>query len=202
MSNYRKLGCLLGLVIAMAAGGAWAQSDPYYDDSRYNNNNDQDRGYDQDPYYDERDQRYDERYDGRYRRIVVCESTDRRTAYCNADTRGGIRLSRQLSDRRCIRGSTWGTNQRGIWVTDGCRAEFEVQGYQRYGETVRCESNDNRTHYCNADTRYGVRLWRQLSNKECREGYNWGVQRDRIWVSRGCRADFRIGDRGGSYYRD
>jgi hypothetical protein len=202
MSTFRKLGCLLGLVIGMtAASTASAQSypDPYNDrdDSRYDDRNDN-RSDDQNGYYDQQDQRYDERYDGRYRRVVVCESQDRHTSYCNADTRGEIRLVRQLSDRRCVRGSTWGTNQRGIWVTDGCRAEFEVQGYQRYGETVRCESNDNRTHYCNADTRYGVRLWRQLSRKDCREGYTWGVSRNRIWVSRGCRADFRVGDRGGA----
>ena len=30
----------------------------------------------------------------------------------------------------------------------------------------------------------------------------WGVTRNAIWVSRGCRADFRVGDRGGTYYRD
>ena len=200
MSMFGKLGCLLGLALCMAAGNAAAQSyeDPYYDRDDYR----QDDRYGDEDYYYERDRRYDERYDGRYRQIVVCESRDRRTNYCSADTRGGVRLVRQLSDRRCVRGGNWGVNQRGIWVTDGCRAEFEVQGHQRYGETVRCESTDNRTRYCRADTRYGVRLWRQLSRSACVEGRSWGVTRDSIWVSRGCRADFRVGDRGGAYYRD
>ena len=200
MGTFRKLGCLLGLALGMIAGGVQAQSysDPYYDrDDRYD-----DRDRDPDDYYYDRDRRMDERWDGRYRRIVVCESNDKRTNYCTADIRGGVRLVRQLSDRRCVRGSTWGTNSRGIWVTNGCRAEFEVAGTQRYGQTVRCESNDGRTRYCNADTRQGVRLWRQLSRDPCVEGRSWGVTRDRIWVSRGCRADFRVGDRGGAYYRD
>jgi hypothetical protein len=205
MSLVRKLSCLLGLALVVATTGASAQyqSDPYYDrdDSRYDDR-DRDYGDEDDYYYNEHDRRYDERYDGRYRRIVVCESRDRRTNYCTADIRGGVRLVRQLSDRRCVRGSNWGTNSRGIWVTDGCRAEFEITGSYRYGQTVRCESTDNRTKYCNADTRYGVRLWRQISRSPCQEGRSWGVTRDRIWVSRGCRADFRVGDRGGTYYRD
>lgn len=201
MTAIRKLAFLLGLALGACAGGVQAQSyaDPYYDrdDGRYDQ-----RDYDpQDAYYD-RDRRTDDRWDGRYRRVVVCESHDRRTNYCNADVRAGVRLKRQLSDRRCVRGSTWGANARGIWVTDGCRAEFEVGDQHRYGDTVRCESSDGRTRYCNADTRYGVRLWRQLSKSYCEEGRTWGVTRDRIWVSRGCRADFRVGDRGGTYYRD
>jgi hypothetical protein len=201
MSIFRKLGCLLGLALGLVAGAVQAQSysDPYYDrdDSRYD-----DRDIDDDDYYYERDRRYDERYDGRYRRIVVCESADRRTNYCNADIRGGVRLVRQLSERRCVRGSTWGTNSRGIWVTNGCRAEFEVAGAHRYGQTIRCESHDGRTRYCNAETRTGVRLLRQLSRDPCVEGRSWGVTRSSVWVSRGCRADFRVGDRGGTYYRD
>jgi hypothetical protein len=201
MTTFRKLGCLMGLALGLCAGGVQAQSysDPSYD--RYDDR-DYDRGYESDdPYYD-RDRRQDERWDGRYRRTVVCESRDRRTTYCHADVRGGVRLVRQLSDRRCVRGGNWGTSERGIWVTDGCRAEFEVAGQYRYGETVRCESTDNRTRYCNADTRHGVRLWRQLSRTRCEQGRNWGVTRNSIWVTRGCRADFRVGDRGGTYYRD
>jgi len=203
MTTFRKLGCLLGLALGLCAGGVQAQSysDPYYerDDGRYD-----DRDYDRgdDYYYDEHDRRMDERWDGRYRRIVVCESRDRRTNYCNADVRGGVRLVRELSDRNCVRGSNWGTNARGIWVTGGCRAEFEVAGNYRYGQTVRCESSDGRTRYCSADTRSGVRIWRQLSRTTCYEGRNWGVTRNSIWVSRGCRADFRVGDRGGTYYRE
>jgi len=199
MTTLRNLGWIFGLVLGALAGAGQAQS---YSDPDYRDDYRDERYQDPDDGYYDRDRRHDDRYDGRYRRIVVCESSDRRTNYCSADIRGGVRLLRQLSDRRCVRGSTWGTNSRGIWVTDGCRAEFEVAGQHRYGQTVRCESNDNRTRYCNADTRSGVRLWRQISRDPCVEGRSWGVTRNSIWVSRGCRADFRVGDRGGVYYRD
>jgi hypothetical protein len=33
-------------------------------------------------------------------------------------------LSRQLSDSACIQGKTWGWDRKGVWVSDGCRAEF------------------------------------------------------------------------------
>ena len=35
-------------------------------------------------------------------------------------------LVRQISGSPCIRGNTWGVDNRGLWVDRGCRAEFEV----------------------------------------------------------------------------
>ena len=192
MSINRKIACLFALLVAVVGLAPMAAAqyyDPYYDS----------RGDDR--YYDGRyDNRYDDRYDDRYGARVRCESQDRRTRYCNVDTRGGVRLVHKLSDRACVRGQDWGTNSRGIWVTDGCRAVFELNsrggnGYARF----RCESNDNRTRYCNADTRYGIELVRQISRDSCIEGRSWGVTREGVWVSRGCRAEFAVGDR---YYRD
>ncbi len=57
---------------------------------------------------------------------VVCASDDMQRHSCPADTRGGVLLSRQLSDAACTQGSTWGYDSNGIWVDQGCRAEFEV----------------------------------------------------------------------------
>src|SRR5262249_51845045 len=55
---------------------------------------------------------------------LYCASEDGRRHYCAADTRGGVRLSRQHSDAACIAGRTWGYDRRGIWVDRGCRADF------------------------------------------------------------------------------
>ena len=33
---------------------------------------------------------------------------------------------RQLSRAACIQGRTWGYGRNGIWVSDGCRAEFRT----------------------------------------------------------------------------
>jgi hypothetical protein len=180
MSINRKLAALFALLVLVVSLAPMAVAQ-YYD-----------------PYYG----RGDDYRSGDYERYgrVRCESYNDRTSYCNVDTRGGVRLVRQLSDAGCIRGRDWGANERGIWVTDGCRAEFELgtSGYG-YGRSFRCESNDGRTRYCNADTRSGIDLVRQLSRNSCVEGRTWGVTREGVWVSRGCRAEFSIGDR---YYRD
>jgi len=62
------------------------------------------------------------------RGAITCASDDGRRVFCEADTRGRVRLIRQLSDSPCQEGSTWGYDDRGIWVDRGCRAEFEVSG--------------------------------------------------------------------------
>ena len=57
---------------------------------------------------------------------VRCESDDGRYQSCPVDTRGGVTLSRQLSSHGCWQGDTWGFDRNRIWVTNGCRAEFNV----------------------------------------------------------------------------
>lgn len=124
----------------------------------------------------------------------------------------GVRLVRQLSRTACVEGRTWGYSSNRIWVDNGCRAEFAItpadngrtrgRGWQNgngrgngFGraETVRLESNSGHreTRYVGGDA--SVRLTRQLSNKACREGRNWGVDSSgRLWVDDGCRAEFSV----------
>ena len=132
---------------------------------------------------------------------VRCESEDGRPSYCRVDTRGGVRLERQLSRAPCRYNVSWGYDRQGVWVRNGCRAEFRVLGWDggaggRSGRIVRCESNRGKSAYCGADTRGGVSLERRLSEAPCLYGRNWGYDRGGIWVSQGCRGDFRLGDLG------
>ena len=126
-----------------------------------------------------------------------CESRDDRTQRCSASTRGGVRLVRQLSDSPCIEGRSWGYDGSGVWVSDGCRAEFQ-SGYGGggwggdAGRTVRCESKDDRSRRCDVPVGRGVQLIRQLSDTRCVQGENWGWDARGIWVSRGCRAEFHV----------
>src|SRR5437868_295081 len=57
---------------------------------------------------------------------IVCSSNDGQQVHCDADTRGGVRLVRQISGSPCQQDSTWGYDSRGVWVDRGCRAEFDV----------------------------------------------------------------------------
>jgi hypothetical protein len=64
-------------------------------------------------------------------------------------------------------------------------------------ETIRCASQDYRYRYCRVDTDNYVRMERQHSNADCRQGYSWDYDRHGVWVNHGCAADFRVG-RGSS----
>ncbi|MCE3004389.1 MAG: DUF3011 domain-containing protein [Xanthomonadaceae bacterium] len=154
-----------------------------------------------------------------YGGVVRCESRDFRDNYCPVNTRGGVRLLRQISRSDCWEGETWGYDRRGIWVTQGCAAEFEVggarggydDGYGRgrggdwddgYGrgrydddrgaQRILCESRDFRYNYCPVRVPRDVDLVYQQSKSECRFNRSWGWDRGGIWVDRGCAAEFVV----------
>ncbi len=137
---------------------------------------------------------------------IRCESDNGRTRTCAIPARADVRLVRQLSSARCVEGQTWGQDRGGLWVTQGCRGEFEVYGRGNgggwgnggnwgnnggnYGRTFRCESDNGRTRNCAVDGRR-VELVRQLSSSACIEGRTWGRDNRGVWVTDGCRAEFR-----------
>jgi len=109
---------------------------------------------------------------------VRCESRNQDRTYCTADTRGGVRLVRQISDADCVSGRTWGTDRRGIWVTRGCRADFEVgsqysrndrgrngRDWDRDGDRDRRDREVART----VRTRRNMTAERQQAERVCRD---------------------------------
>lgn len=78
-----------------------------------------------------------------------CESQSHQTSYCDVDTRDGVQLVRQLSHAGCWEGDTWGYDHRGVWVSNGCRAEFaSARGHWNDGRhddyrDDRHDDNDN-----------------------------------------------------------
>ena len=91
---------------------------------------------------------------------VVCESSNNRMNRCSIDTRGRVRLNRQLSGTSC--NGRWRTGRGYVEVTDGCRAEFVSEGRGsnnddwgwngggsngNRGDRVTCESNNKRTNH-------------------------------------------------------
>jgi hypothetical protein len=114
-----------------------------------------------------------------------------------------VRLSRQISSDPCVAGRSWGFEQTGIWVNNGCRAEFET-GYSEVNwaggnRTVVCESRDGQYSRCRVWTYGEVRLTRQLSNTRCVRNSTWGYDQNGIWVNAGCRAEFSVGSGGGGW---
>lgn len=131
------------------------------------------------------------------RTTIRCESKKDRYNYCRTGTRGRVRLDRQLSDAPCRRYYTWGEDGdgSGVWVSDGCRAVFIVEGYRPPdggGRTITCQSKGFEYNHCGVKGRKRVSLERQISSTRCKRGDNWGVDNRGIWVDRGCGAVFRI----------
>ncbi len=183
-----------------------------------------------------------------------CESRGGNYQSCPVDTRGGVRLSRQLSSQGCWQNDTWGYDRNRIWVARGCRAEFDVgnsygssnngknaavagavvlgliaaaaiasknkdkdrdryddgyynnngynngygnngYGNNNYGnprQTFTCESRGGNFTYCNQNAYGHVEIYKQLSSAQCNYGQSWGTERNRVWVSNGCRAEFAV----------
>jgi hypothetical protein len=139
--------------------------------------------------------------------LVLCESRNGDRSHCAADTTTGVRLARQISDSACRFGRDWGYDESGIWVTNGCRAEFGVRTVQASLRPLndpmaaatanataifKCESQNNSRKDCNFDTRQQVTLVRQLSENPCVLNRTWGVDDDGVWVTEGCRGEFAL----------
>jgi hypothetical protein len=122
-----------------------------------------------------------------------CASDGKGLHNCPADTTGGVRLVNQRSKKPCAQWDTWGYDARGVWVGNGCKADFEIGGGNDSAVTsVYCASDDQRRHACAANTRQGVELLRQRSEAECFFGRTWGYDDHGVWVDRGCGADFQL----------
>ncbi|WP_395684325.1 DUF3011 domain-containing protein [Dokdonella sp.] len=60
---------------------------------------------------------------------VRCASNGFEYNMCQVDTGRGsdVTIAKQISKTRCMEGRNWGWNRAGIWVDQGCEAEFVVQ---------------------------------------------------------------------------
>jgi Protein of unknown function (DUF3011) len=55
---------------------------------------------------------------------ITCESKPGGRTSCPANTSAGVVLLRSRGDSACLLGRTWGYDQAGVWVSDGCSADF------------------------------------------------------------------------------
>ena len=145
-------------------------------------------------------------YIGGGQRTIVCESYKKKSARCDVDTRGGVRLVQQTHGN-CIQGRSWGFDRGGIWVNDSCRAVFSVNsGRPGYGQgggfpsanvpgngsgrIIACNSLQYQPARCAVDVYRGADLVQDISGKCQRR--NWGWDRGGVWVNNGCRGTFRV----------
>jgi hypothetical protein len=80
------------------------------------------------------------------------------------------------------------------WVYLSCAvAVIFMLAPRSFADVLNCSSDDGRRHYCAVDTRGGVQMVKQHSDASCQQGSTWDFDRGGIWVDRGCRADFQVG---------
>lgn len=58
---------------------------------------------------------------------VKCAATGSDRTYCLANTTDGVVLLKSAGTTACILGRSWGYDQSGIWVTEGCSGEFATK---------------------------------------------------------------------------
>jgi hypothetical protein len=128
---------------------------------------------------------------------ITCSSNDGRRNWCDIGGARDAQLVRQISGSACVRDNTWGVDRRGLWVDNGCRAEFAIRRAPGPpppppAQTINCSSNDMRRNWCDIGRNRDVQLVRQISGSPCVRGDTWGLDQRGLWVDRGCRADFRV----------
>jgi hypothetical protein len=57
---------------------------------------------------------------------VPCASVPGERQHCAADTSRGVVLARSSGKSPCLLGKSWGYDEQGVWVADGCSGEFVV----------------------------------------------------------------------------
>ncbi|ROU06001.1 DUF3011 domain-containing protein [Lysobacter enzymogenes] len=130
--------------------------------------------------------------------LLRCASEGEDTVRCPADTRGGVRLVRRTSGKPCVEGTSWGADRGGVWVAQGCAADFLLGRGGSGGDSTRgarvikCESLGGRWNHCPARSEDGVALAQQLSKQPCLRNQTWGTDRSGVWVAGGCRGEFRL----------
>ena len=126
---------------------------------------------------------------------ITCSSNNGKRNWCAIGNTRDVQLVRQISGSPCVRGDTWGLDQRGLWVDRGCRAEFMIgrpAPPPPRSTIVTCSSNNGKRNWCAIGNSRDVQLVRQISGSPCVRGNTWGLDQRGLWVDRGCRADFRV----------
>ena len=57
---------------------------------------------------------------------LLCVSRPGERQHCSADTSGGVAIAESRGEVACLLGKTWGYDDTGVWVADGCGGEFQL----------------------------------------------------------------------------
>ncbi len=77
------------------------------------------------------------------------------------------------------------------WI---CLLGLLLAGTMAMGQqnVIRCSSDNGQVQKCRVGANQGIQFLRQRSRAACVEGQSYGIRRESVWVSKGCRADFQV----------
>jgi Protein of unknown function (DUF3011) len=122
-----------------------------------------------------------------------CASNDGKYRECQLPVDGRARLVKRYSRAPCTENQSWGQRGDRVWVSNGCRARFEVAqggGGGGSGHVFDCRSIDGRYQECRIKGGSQATLVRAYTGN-CRQDSTWGVRPGVVWVTAGCQAQFR-----------
>ena len=134
-------------------------------------------------------------------RRVVCESRTAARVVCPVVGATAVRLVQQLSTNPCRLNQSFGVGLGHVWVSSGCRGQFEVAlggtlpgGANGTGlpDRIVCESRAGERTECRMRVGGKVRLVKQISTVPCTVNNTWGYGYGLIWVTKGCRGEFEV----------
>ena len=135
---------------------------------------------------------------------ITCESQRTDREQCSVPAGARVRLLKQLSQNTCRLNDTYGQGPDYIWVSQGCRGEFEVFVAGSGGNVgnpgttmVTCSAGAASRRQCPIPSGAQVRLARQIGSAPCRQNQTWGTGQNFIWVTQGCSAQFQVTGGGG-----
>jgi hypothetical protein len=125
-------------------------------------------------------------------KVVHCVSTESGRSYCGAAHEHYVIKS--SAPTQCVQGTTWGEDDRGVWVTGGCTADFVMAtstAPMRTTHVVHCISTASGRTFCGRPHTHYVMAGTPPAT--CVEGTTWGLDDEHgVWVTGGCKADFTI----------
>jgi DUF3011 family protein len=136
-------------------------------------------------------------------RRIVCEAPSAARVQCRVAGATAVRLVKQYSTHPCRLNQSFGIGYGHMWVSSGCRGEFELVtggnpadgvggGGTGLPDRVVCESQGGERTECRIRAGGQARLVRQLSTTPCALNNTWGSGYGVIWVTRGCRGEFEV----------
>ncbi len=147
--------------------------------------------------------------------VVHCVSTESGRTYCG---KPHMRYVIKDPGSVCVEGTTWGTDERGVWVTGGCTADFNASAngvttkkvttttvttrstpmatestrVTESGRLVHCIATASGRTYCGVHHAHYVISG--TPDPVCVEGSTWGYDDHGVWVTGGCKSDFTFSD--------